>query len=61
MTETCAFSFCEEKAVHVITDAVEFPDEWNGKKICKEHKELRELCKYEPDQEEDKKKEITNV
>lgn len=49
--EQCALSFCKELAIHTITDAVEFPDEWNGKRICKYHKELRELCKYEPPDE----------
>ena len=53
----CAFTECEQEAVHKITDAVDFPKEWNGKKICKEHKELRELLKAEPKPDEPEKKE----
>ena len=46
---------CDNKAVHTITDAVENPKEFNGKKICKEHQTYRELLKAEP--KEDTKKE----
>ena len=54
MTE-CFMLDCDNKAVHTITDAVENPKEFNGKKICKEHQTYRELLKAEP--KEDTKKE----
>ena len=48
----CAFTDCEQKAVHKITDAITNPKIWNGKIICEEHQRYRELLKKEPDHED---------
>jgi hypothetical protein len=51
----CAFTDCEQKAVHKITDATADPKVWNGKMICEEHQLYRELLKKEPEDEEESK------
>lgn len=45
----CAFVECKELAIHTIDNATIFPKFWNGKRICKYHKELRELLMQEPE------------
>lgn len=47
--EECAFIDCHDEAVHTIDDAIEYPKIWNGKRICKYHKDVRELMKQEPE------------
>ena len=51
----CFFTGCDNEATHKIVDAVENPRQFNGKMICKEHQEHRELLKAEPKDEPEKK------
>ena len=49
----CYLWGCDGEAKYTITDAVQYPKKYNGKKICEDCNRARVLLKTEPEEDQD--------